>query len=723
MAAIITLHSPKLLLVLLLLLTPCATPLTFHFPTIQQSNHTNGTTRLLITEGDAVIDNQFIHLTKDNVGREFRFNGSIGRATYGQPFLLRENATGKLADFNTSFTFIIHGQNSTVPSSTEGLAFFIAPNGSLLNHALGVGSSIGLPVNSSMENLIEPSNEYPFVAVEFDTFRNPWPAVEDPEGSHVGIDVNSVKSNVTRPWNGGIAEAKLNRAWIRYNSRAKILSVAFTTYVNGSQEQVINSLSYMVDLNKYLPDWVVVGFSASTGDAYALHKITSWNFTSSSLLDDESLAFSGQEKSQESPVPGPEHSSKKSRKRKKPLVVISSAIGGGGGLILVCVVGLGLFNSCKKRAAEERAAKNLMIPHDVIEEFEKEISRPRQFSYKELDSATRHFSEGEKLGEGKWGVVYHKGYLKDLNSYVAVKKISKGSDRGLKEVVSEVRIISRLRHRNLMKFIGWCHNKGDLLLVYEFMSNGRLDSHLSQEKSQLVWETRYRIAQDLASGVLYLHQELEQCVLHRDIKPGNVKLDSNFNAKLGGFKIARLVDHGEELEEDIAGTCGYIAPEYFLTGKARKESDIYSFGVVALEIACGRRVLESDRPHLVKWVWELYGESKVLDAADPKLCGDFNEKQMECLLIVGLWCAHQDYTSRPSVQQAIQTLNFEAPLPILPSEMPTTFQTSPLSFTVSSPSTGSEVEHVDESGQDYTTNCAEITESSATNSHPSISLG
>ncbi|PQQ03284.1 L-type lectin-domain containing receptor kinase IX.1-like [Prunus yedoensis var. nudiflora] len=263
----------------------------------------------------------------------------------------------------------------------------------------------------------------------------PW---RIPKAVTWGFDVNSVKSNVTRPWNGGIAEAKLNRAWISYNSSSKILSVAFTSYVNGSQEQVINSLGYMVDLNKYFPDWVIVGFSASTGAAYALHKITSWNFTSSSLLDDEFLAFSGQEKSQESPVPGPEHSSKKSRKRKKPLVVvISSTIGGGGGLILVCVVGLGLFNSCKKRAVEERAAKILMIRHDVIAEFEKEISRPRQFSYKELDSVTKHFAKGEKLGEGLFSVVY-KGYLKDLKSYVAVKKISKGFDEGLKEAVSEM---------------------------------------------------------------------------------------------------------------------------------------------------------------------------------------------------------------------------------------------------------------------------------------------
>ncbi|PQQ03282.1 L-type lectin-domain containing receptor kinase IX.1-like [Prunus yedoensis var. nudiflora] len=614
MAAIITLHSPKFFLVLLLL-TPCATLLAFHFPTFQQSDHNSSTTKLLNNKGDA----SFLHSAKEV----------------------------------------------------------------LLNRTLGVCSSIGLPVNSSMENVIEPRNEY----------RNPWPAVEDSEGNHVGIDVDSVKSNVTRPRNAVTAEGKLNHAWISYNSSSKNLSVAFTTYVNGSQEQVINSLSYMVDLNKYLPDWIGFGFSASTGAASALHNIISWNFTSSSPVDDESLAFPGQ------------------RKKNKNLQFVRSTTDlkpSQENARNHWWFSLGLFNSCKKRAPEGRAAKNLMIPHDMIEQLEKEIRRPRQFSYKELDSATRHFSEGEKLGEGEF-----------------VKKISKP---GLKEVVSEVSAISRLRHRNLIQLIGWCHDEGELVLVYEFMPNGRLDSHLFQGESRLVWEIRYRIAQGLASGLLYLHQELEQCVLHRDIKSRNVKLDSNFNAKLGGFRFARLVDQGQELEEmtTIVGTHGYMATEYLMTGKASMESDIYSFGVVALEIACGKRVfdvLESGKPNMVEWVWELYGEGKVIEAADPKLCGDFDEKQMECLLIVGLWCAHPNYNSRPSIQQVIQTLNFEVAVPIQPSKMRTT--TSPLTISVSgsSSSIGSERGQVDDSGPDYTTNCLEITESSATNSPPSISLG
>ncbi|KAM1356772.1 hypothetical protein ACFX15_030197 [Malus domestica] len=125
----------------------------------------------------------------------------------------------------------------------------------------------------------------------------------------------------------------------------------------------------------------------------------------------------------------------------------------------------------------------------------------------------------------------------------------------MKEYASEVRIISRLRHRNLVQLIGWCHEKKELLLVYEFLPNGSLDSHLFKENSLLSWQVRYNIAKGLASALLYLHEEWEQCVLHRDIKSSNVMLDSNFNVKLGDFGLARLVDHGEQsLTTIVAGT-------------------------------------------------------------------------------------------------------------------------------------------------------------------------
>uniref|UniRef100_A0A5B7BHJ7 Putative L-type lectin-domain containing receptor kinase IX.1-like n=1 Tax=Davidia involucrata TaxID=16924 RepID=A0A5B7BHJ7_DAVIN len=206
------------------------------------------------------------------------------------------------------------------------------------------------------------------------------------------------------------------------------------------------------------------------------------------------------------------------------------------------------------------------------------------------------------------------------------------------------------------------------------MPNGSLDSHLFKGKSLLTWVMRYKIAQGLASALLYLHEEWQQCVVHRDIKSSNIMLDSNFNAKLGDFGLARFVDHEKGSQTTvIAGTMGYLAPECVTTGKASKESDVYSFGIVALEIACGRKPIDpqaqESQVRMVEWVWNLYGMGKLLEAADPKLCGDFNEQEMECLMIVGLWCAQVDCSLRPSIRQAIQVLNYEAPQPILPLKM------------------------------------------------------
>ncbi|RZC64311.1 hypothetical protein C5167_007994 [Papaver somniferum] len=199
-----------------------------------------------------------------------------------------------------------------------------------------------------------------------------------------------------------------------------------------------------------------------------------------------------------------------------------------------------------------------------------------------------------------------------------------------------------------------------------------LDKHLFRRETVLTWDVRYKIALGLASALSYLHEAGEQCVLHRDIKSSNVMLDTYFNAKLGDFGLARLVDHGKRSETTkVAGTRGYLAPECYITGKFSKESDIYGFGIVALEIACGRKPVETDKVDLVDWVRDLYGCGKITEAADEILKLEFNELEMEHLLVVGLWCSHPDSKLRPSATQVISVLKFESPLPNLPLELPT----------------------------------------------------
>ncbi|TYI33747.1 hypothetical protein ES332_A04G155600v1 [Gossypium tomentosum] len=340
--------------------------------------------------------------------------------------------------------------------------------------------------------------------------------------------------------------------------------------------------------------------------------------------------------------------------RLSPSLVVGLIVGAGA-----LIFGIGFIWFILRR----KTHKTNKLDYDMFDElFGGEFKNgmgPRKFSFVEIAKATSNF-KGEKLGEGGFGAIY-RGNLRDLDTHVA-------------EYASEVKIISRLRHKNLVKLIGWCHEKGQLILVYEFMANGSLDSHLFKGKTLLTWDVRFQIVQGLAS-LFYLHEEGDHCVLHRDIKASNVMLDSSFNTKIGDFGLARLVDHAKGSQTThLAGTMGYIAPECVSSGKASKESDIYSFGVVALEIACGRMSIEpmceESQASLVAWVCKLYGNQQILGTVDPKLGMDFDAIQMECLLMVGLWCVHPDQNLRPSIRQVIQVLNFEAPLPKLPSRRP-----------------------------------------------------
>ncbi|KAF9608242.1 hypothetical protein IFM89_008197 [Coptis chinensis] len=585
------------------------------------------------TSGDKVLQ-----LTRNQADGNLK--ESSGRAIYARPIQLYDPTTRIVPDFITHFEFIIQGVDALYFG--DGLAFFIAPVGSVLPDN-STGEWLGL-FNLTTNN----SSSTKIVAVEFDTFKNDW----DPDDNHVGIDVNSIVSVTNVSWDTSMRDGRTGSAWIGYNSTLKNLFV-YLTY----DQQVYNgvpNLSYNLDLTTVLPEMVVVGFSASTGSSTELHKIVSWNFVSNIS---ETVQINPQKKSTTT------------------LVVVPVTIGA----FLIAVLGYVIFflrRVRKRRKGGKEGEKDVMAIDISIEDKFVKGTGPRRFTYKELVHATHDFTEDGKLGQGGFGGVY-KGVLNDNtdNETIAVKKISRGSTQGKKEYVSEVTVISRLRHRNLVKLIGWCHEYGEFLLVYECMPNGSLDTHLFGKKSSLEWPVRYKIALGLASALLYLHEEWEQCVVHRDIKSSNVMLDSAFNAKLGDFGLARFVDH--ELGSQttmLAGTMGYLAPECVMTGKSSKESDVFSFGVVALEIACGRMPVEpkaeESKKRLVEYVWGLYGRGRLLDAVDERLNKDFNDKQMERLMIVGLWCAHPDHKVRPSIRQAIQVLNLEATLPSLPGNMP-----------------------------------------------------
>ncbi|XP_052195282.1 L-type lectin-domain containing receptor kinase IX.1-like [Diospyros lotus] len=573
----------------------------------------------------------------------------VGWAVYPDKIPLWDSKTGKLSDFTTHFSFIIDTRG--LSTYGHGLAFFLAPVGFQIppNSA---GGFLGL-FNTTTSDL--PTNQ--IVLVEFDSFSNPeW----DPPYEHVGINDNSISSAVTTPWNASFHSGDTADAWVTYNATTKNLTVSWS-YTATATPKENSSLSYEIDLKQILPERVMVGFSAATGQNVERHVLQSWEFSSS--LDVKETSGTNA--------------------RNIGLIV--------GITVPLGALVLGAFTLCmvlwRRRSGVKSKSAEVVNLTSINDDLERGAG-PRRYSYSDLASATNNFSEDRKLGEGGFGGVY-RGYLNDLDMVVAVKKISRGSRQGKKEYMTEVKIISRLRHRNLVQLVGWCHDKGEFLLVYEFMPNGSLDSHLFGKKSPLNWPVRYKIALGLASGLLYLHEEWEQCVVHRDVKSSNVMLDSSFNLKLGDFGLARLMDHEVGPQTTgLAGTFGYMAPEYISTGRASKESDVYSFGVVLLEIVSGKKSMDtrdgSTQIGLVEWVWDLYGNGLLLSAIDERMNENFEVKQVECLMIVGLWCAYPDRSLRPSIRQAIQVLHFEAALPNLPSKMPVPVYHAPASRSTTS---------------------------------------
>lgn len=479
---------------------------------------------LIDFQRDAFSSNGVLQLTKNQL--DGPITSSVGRASYGQRVKLWDKGTKQLTDFTTHFSFVMKAVDET--KFGDGLSFFIAPFESQVPENSS-GGYLGLFNRESAFN----TSKNQIVAVEFDSFMNEW----DPSSDHVGINVNSIESVKNVTWRSSIKNGSVANAWISYNSTSKNLSV-FLTYANNPTFDGNNSsLSHVIDLRDVLPEFVRIGFSAATGQWFEIHNILSWSFDSNLDSGDG--------------------------KNIKVGLGVGLSVGFGS---LTCVVGLLWFTFWRKRKGPNKGDDNA-AGFDVSmddEEFEKGTG-PKRFTYKELSNATNGFEEEGKLGEGGFGGVY-KGFLHNLQ--VAVKRVSKGSRQGKKEYISEVRIISRLRHRNLVQLLGWCHEQGELLLVYEYMPNGSLDSHLFGKMDMLTWTVRYKVALGLASALLYLHEEWEQCVVHRDIKSSNVMLDANFNAKLGDFGLARLVDHELGSQTTVlAGTMGYLAPECVTTGE------------------------------------------------------------------------------------------------------------------------------------------------------------
>ncbi|CAN1123710.1 Probable L-type lectin-domain containing receptor kinase VII.2 [Linum perenne] len=275
---------------------------------------------------------------------------------------------------------------------------------------------------------------------------------------------------------------------------------------------------------------------------------------------------------------------------------VAGIVVGGLSFVIGVIVFVILFRRSKgiKEVDEEEG----------MEDWEMEYW-PHRIDYRVIHEATGGFEEENVIGYGGNGKVY-RGRL-DGGMEVAVKRISLQNQHGTREFLAEVSSLGRLKHRNLVSIKGWCKKeKGSLILVYEYMENGSLDRKIfHDDDSVLNWEDRMRILTDAARGILYLHEGWEVTVLHRDIKASNVLLDKEMNARLGDFGLAKMHQHGVATSTtmtQVVGTVGYMAPEMVTTGRASTQTDVFSFGVLMLEVICGRRPVEQGKPSLVDMV-------------------------------------------------------------------------------------------------------------------------
>ncbi|MCO5584572.1 hypothetical protein L7F22_038502 [Adiantum nelumboides] len=293
---------------------------------------------------------------------------------------------------------------------------------------------------------------------------------------------------------------------------------------------------------------------------------------------------------------------------------------------------------------------------------------PTRFSFKELNKATEGFSK--KLGIGGFGSVYE-GVLAD-GSRVAVKRLE-GARQGHKEFHAEVAVLGSISHFNLVRLRGFCTQRSQCLLVYDHVTHGSLDTWLFSDSKILDWPTRYGIALDTARGLAFLHEESRERIVHLDIKPQNILLDANFIAKLCDFGLSRLIDRGEsDVVTNMRGTPGYVAPEWLLQAAVTSKSDVYSYGMVLLELVSGRRNLDLSRNtfwYFPAWAVTMVEEGRMMEIVDERLQGMTleTEKEAERIIKVAMWCIQEDPNIRPCMTTVVRILEGHAEVEDAPS--------------------------------------------------------
>ncbi|XP_011043392.1 PREDICTED: L-type lectin-domain containing receptor kinase VII.1-like isoform X2 [Populus euphratica] len=591
--------------------------------------------------GSAIIESRILTLTNQT-------SFSIGRALYPTKIPTKTPNSSFVYPFSTSFIFAMAPYKNVLPG--HGLVFLFVP-------------FTGIQGSSSAQNLgflnftNGNSSDNHMLGIEFDVFANE--EFSDMNDNHVGIDVNSLTSieaadagywpdnsgsssngNTSDEDSNSFKEQDLNngknyQVWIDYEDSM----INVTMAPAGMKRPARPLLNVSLNLSDVFEDEMYVGFTSSTGQLVESHKILAWSFSNSNFSLSERLITTGL----------PSFVLPKDPFYRSKVFIAGATV--GGVLLVVSAAAIAWFLiKRRQRKARER---------EEMEDWELEYW-PHRIRYQEIEAATKGFSEENVIGIGGNGKVY-KGVLPG-GTEIAVKRISHEND-GMREFLAEISSLGRLKHRSLVGLRGWCkRERGVFMLVYDYMENGSLEKRVfdCDESKMLSCEERIRILKDVASALLYLHEGWDSLVLHRDIKASNVLLDKDMNGRLGDFGLARVQGHGQVPSTTrVVGTIGYMAPEVVRSGRTSAQTDVFGFGVLILEVMCGRRPIEEGQPPLVESVWQLMMQGQSLYALDERLKArgeQFDEGEVERMLHLGLLCAYPDSKVRPTMRQVVKVM-------------------------------------------------------------------
>ncbi|XP_039055130.1 protein NSP-INTERACTING KINASE 3-like isoform X2 [Hibiscus syriacus] len=313
-----------------------------------------------------------------------------------------------------------------------------------------------------------------------------------------------------------------------------------------------------------------------------------------------------------------------------------------------------------------RYRQNQQIFFDVNEQYVLEVclGHLKRYTFKELRAATDHFNSKNILGRGGFGIVY-KGLLND-GTLVAVKRLKDYNIAGGEiQFQTEVETISLAVHRNLLRLSGFCTTENERLLVYPYMPNGSVACRLRENihgRPALDWARRKRIALGTARGLVYLHEQCDPKIIHRDVKAANILLDEDFEAVVGDFGLAKLLDHRDShVTTAVRGTVGHIAPEYLSTGQSSEKTDVFGFGILLLELITGQKALDLGRAAnqkgvMLDWVKKLHQEGKLSLLVDKDLKGSFDRIELEEMVQVALLCTQFNPLHRPKMSEVLRML-------------------------------------------------------------------